>query len=106
MVEHIGNKIPFEKKLNIVASNGYFKKKKESYEKSKVQLLLDLSQNHNDWGLDEIRERNIRISDEILMILNEWGLNQLEFLISEEEENIPTEEELRIIEDLKRKGFI
>lgn len=106
LVEHIGNKIPFEKKLNIVASNGYFKKKKESYEKSKVQLLLDLSQNHNDWGLDEIRERNIRISDEILMILNEWGLNQLEFLISEEEENIPTEEELRIIEDLKRKGFI
>lgn len=106
LVEHIGNKIPFEKKLNIVASNGYFRKKKESYEKTKVQLLLDLSQNHNDWGLDEIRERNIRISDEILMILNEWGLNQLEFLISEEEENIPTEEELRIIEDLKRKGFI
>ena len=106
LVENIGNKIPFEKKLNIVASNGYFNKKKESYEKSKVQLLLDLSQNHNDWGLDEIRERNIRISDEILMILNEWGLNQLEFLISEEEENIPTEEELRIIEDLKRKGFI
>lgn len=106
LVENIGNKIPFEKKLNIVASNGYFKKKIESYEKSKVQLLLDLSQNHNDWGLDEIRERNIRISDEILMILNEWGLNQLEFLVSEEEENIPTEEELRMIEDLKRKGFI
>nr|WP_054755818.1 DUF1524 domain-containing protein [Liquorilactobacillus satsumensis] len=27
LVEHIGNKIPFEKRLNIVASNGYFQKK-------------------------------------------------------------------------------
>ena len=26
-IEHLGNKIPFEKKLNIVAGNGYFKKK-------------------------------------------------------------------------------
>ena len=24
LVEHIGNKVPFEKKLNIIASNGYF----------------------------------------------------------------------------------
>lgn len=24
LVEHIGNKIPFEKRLNIIASNGYF----------------------------------------------------------------------------------
>src|SRR5699024_5428963 len=31
IVENIGNKIPFEKKLNIIASNGYFNKKKESY---------------------------------------------------------------------------
>ena len=28
LVEHIGNKIPFEKKLNIIASNGYFKRNK------------------------------------------------------------------------------
>ena len=43
LVEHIGNKIPFEKKLNIIAGNGYFKKKQQSYEKSKIQLLLNLS---------------------------------------------------------------
>lgn len=43
LVEHIGNKVPFEKKLNIVASNGYFAKKKESYRKSKVEILLELS---------------------------------------------------------------
>lgn len=78
LVEHIGNKIPFEKKPNIIASNGYFAKKKESYNKSKVEILLELSKNHNDWGLDEIRERDIRISDELVTLLNEWGLNQID----------------------------
>lgn len=78
LVEHIGNKIPIEKKLNIIASNGYFAKKKESYKKSKVGILLELSQSNNNWGLDEIRERDIRISDEFVRILNEWGLNQSE----------------------------
>lgn len=78
LVEHIGNKIPIEKKLNITASNGYFAKKKESYKKSKVGILLELSQSNNNWGLDEIRERDTRISDEFVRILNEWGLNQSE----------------------------
>lgn len=106
LVEHIGNKIPFEKKLNIIASNGYFKKKQESYKKSKVQLLLDLSNQHNDWGLNEIRERDIRISDELISILNDWGLNQSEFPVQEEQSPVPTPEELKIIEELKRKGLI
>ncbi|OLP67063.1 hypothetical protein BACPU_04220 [Bacillus pumilus] len=106
LVEHIGNKIPFEKKLNIVASNGYFKKKQESYEKSKVQLLLELSNQYQDWGLDEIRERDIRISDQLWSILNDWGLNQLESSIQEEQPPTPTAEESKLIEELKRKGFI
>jgi hypothetical protein len=106
LVEHIGNKIPFEKKLNIIASNGYFKKKQESYKKSKVQLLLDLSNQHNDWGLNEIRERDIRISDELLILLNDWGLNQSELPVQEEQSPVPTPEELKIIEELKRKGLI
>lgn len=76
LVEHIGNKIPFEKKLNIIASNGYFTKKKESYKKSKVGILLDLANKNDDWGLDEIRERDLRIADEIYDLLCSWGLNQ------------------------------
>ena len=83
LVEHIGNKIPFEKRLNIIASNGYFAKKKESYRKSKVGILLELSQSNNNWGLDEIRERDIRISDELVGILNDWGLNQFEANVEE-----------------------
>ncbi|MGX7263021.1 DUF262 domain-containing protein [Enterococcus crotali] len=78
LVEHLGNKIPFEKKLNVIASNGYFMKKKESYQKSDVQIVLDLSKDHIDWGLDEIRERDIRISDELFELLNDWGLNQVD----------------------------
>lgn len=106
LVEHIGNKIPFEKKLNIIASNGYFKKKQESYKKSKVELLIKLSNQHNDWGLNEIRERDIRVSDEVFTILNEWGLNQSEFPVHEEPSPVPTPEEIKIIEELKRKGLI
>lgn len=105
LVEHIGNKIPFEKKLNIIASNGYFKKKQESYEKSKVQLLLDLSKQREIWGLDEIRERDIRVSDELLMLLKDWGLNQSDLPV-EEHSIIPTAKESKIIEELKRKGLI
>ena len=91
LVEHIGNKIPIEKKLNIIASNGYFAKKKESYRKSKVGILLDLTQNNNNWGLDEIRERDIRISDELVEILKDWGLNQSEANIEELLTFIPEE---------------
>ncbi|MNC31573.1 hypothetical protein D3C75_798990 [compost metagenome] len=106
LVEHIGNKIPFEKKLNIIASNGYFKKKQESYEKSKIQLLHILSNQHKEWGLNEIRERDIRISDELLKILNDWGLNQTELLAQEDQPPVPTAEEIKMIEDFKRKGLI
>lgn len=90
-MEHIGNKIPFEKKLNIIASNGYFTKKKESYNKSKIGILLELATANDTWGLDEIRERDIRIADELFNLLNQWGLNQDD--AQEEERLLPIPEE-------------
>lgn len=77
LIEHIGNKIPFEKKLNIIASNGYFAKKKEIYQKSSITLVQDLSKDKSDWKLDEIRERDIRIADELINLLSSWGLNKI-----------------------------
>ena len=77
LIEHIGNKIPFEKKLNIIASNGYFAKKKETYQKSSITLVQDLSKDKSDWRLDEIRERDIRIADELINLLASWGLNKI-----------------------------
>lgn len=91
IVEHIGNKIPFEKKLNIIASNNYFTKKQESYQKSNVKILLDLSKEHNDWGLDEIRERDIRISDELVDLLNDWGLSKVDEQVEKMLMPIPNE---------------
>ena len=38
-IEHLGNKIPLEKKLNIEAGNGYFGRKKENYQKSNIQVF-------------------------------------------------------------------
>lgn len=75
LVDHIGNKLPFEKKLNIIAGNGYFTKKQFSYGESKIQIVLDLAQKNSNWGLDEIRERDIRMADELVEILRDWGLN-------------------------------
>lgn len=91
IVEHIGNKIPFEKKLNIIASNNYFTKKQESYQKSNVKILLNMSKEHDDWGLDEIRERDIRISDELVDLLNDWGLNKVDEQVEKMLMPIPNE---------------
>lgn len=56
-INKFGNKIPLEWRLNIQASNGFYSKKKENYEKSKyleVQSLLAF----DDWGKEEIDKRN------------------------------------------------
>lgn len=108
IVENIGNKIPFEKKLNIVASNGYFNKKKESYKESKIQVVLDLYNQNNDWGIEDINERNIRISDKFIGLLKKWGLNNDNFLTEDTNSGDSielTEEEIAVIESLKNRGI-
>jgi len=53
-----GNKIVFEKKLNIQAGNGYFGKKKQRYSESKIATVLNLSNyRKNDWLKEDIEER-------------------------------------------------
>ena len=72
-IEHIGNKLPFEKRLNIVAGNGYFKKKQKEYEASQFAVTKAMAgPEYTDWNLDSIVERDIRITDEILDILTQW----------------------------------
>jgi len=105
LIDHIGNKIPFEKRLNIIASNGYFQKKQENYRNSKIQIVLDLGTQYSDWGLNEIREKDIRISDSLFELMIQWGFNQAEFN-EQDEPPVPTLEELKAIEEFRRKGFI
>ncbi len=106
-IEHIGNKLPFEKRLNIVAGNGYFGKKKKAYSASKLTITNAMGTvNIQDWDMDSIMKRDIRISDEIIKILNRWNNEYLNIPVEVSEAEEPSEEDLARIEEFKKKGWI
>ena len=106
-IEHIGNKLPFEKKLNIVAGNGYFSKKKEEYRVSKITITNTMGTSEvMEWNLDSIIKRDLRISDEMAKIFTRWNNEYLNFPIDKEKAEVPSEEDLDQIEEFKRKGWI
>lgn len=73
-IEHIGNKLPFEKKLNIIAGNGYYQKKKKAYAASQIAITHEMGMSStDDWNLDSIAERDIRTSDFVIEILTAWN---------------------------------
>lgn len=73
LIEMIGNKTPFEKKLNIIAGNGYFAKKKEQYKKSHIAITKSIGFNAiDDWTMERITERNTMVIDEVTTIFNSW----------------------------------
>ena len=99
LIETIGNKIPFEKRLNIIASNGYFLKKQEQYGKSNIAIAKAMSNSDiKDWKLEEIRERNIRVIDEVIDTFNSWDS-------SVSNSNILSNEEIEAIKLIKNKGL-
>lgn len=66
-LDRFGNKIIFEKKLNIQAGNGYFGNKKQKYSQSKIASVLDLSTYpKGDWLKNDIIEREIEFKNRIL----------------------------------------
>ncbi|MBP6721358.1 MAG: DUF262 domain-containing protein [Bacteroidia bacterium] len=66
-LDRFGNKIIFEKKLNIQAGNGYFGVKKSRYSLSKIASILDLSRYHkNDWVKEDIEAREAGLKSVIL----------------------------------------
>lgn len=72
-IEHLGNKTPFEKKLNIIATNNYFSKKKTYYLDSKIKMTREIGKIKLDkWDLDDIVERDVRMTDKIVSILKLW----------------------------------
>lgn len=61
-IEQFGNKILFEKKLNIRAGDKYFEKKKQDYAKSKIKETFKFSEsNKTDWKIDDIIKRTASI---------------------------------------------
>lgn len=106
-IEHIGNKLPFEKKLNIVAGNGYFGKKKKEYTASKIAITKALGTSDvADWNMDSIMKRDIRVSDEIISILSRWNNEYLNLPVENTQAEEPSEEDLARIEEFKKKGWI
>ena len=97
--------MPFEKKLNIIAANNYFDKKKEEYEKSNIAIAKELSSypSHN-WSLDDISTRNIRVTDALLRIFASWDSEYDNFSSSRKTD--PTPEQLRQIEEFRRNGWV
>ena len=102
-IEHLGNKIPFEKKLNIEAGNGYFGKKKEFYLKSNIIVSKKIAELAiDDWKLENIDDRDKIIAETISNVLLRW-INDYDL---KNKENLPSEEDLRKIEEFRTKGWI
>ena len=71
-LERLGNKIPFEKKLNIQAGNGYFGAKKAKYRDSSIYEVQRLGNYHkNDWIKDDIEEREKSMIDRFITFFKE-----------------------------------
>lgn len=103
-IEHIGNKLPFEKKLNIVAGNGYYAKKKDFYKKSFIGLTRERGNAAKDeWGLDDIAEYDIRQTDKIMEILNGW---KSAYKQSVEQTPGPSPEEQALIAKFRERGWL
>ena len=59
-----------------------------------------------NWNMDSIMKRDIRISDEIIKILNRWNNEYLNIPVEASEAEKPSEEDLARIEEFKKKGWI
>ena len=107
-IEHIGNKIPFEKKLNIEASNGYFGRKKTYYKESKIEIVKELStSSFSEWSLNNIEARDTEVTSLIQKTLKKWVAdydNVNGNIKPDTKENID-EETLAMIEKLKAQGY-
>ena len=105
-LEHIGNKLPLEKKLNIAASNNYFDKKKEKYRESKIAICRKLGNSSlKEWDLDNIEENDKRICSQIKELFNKW-VADYESVETTQTAPVPTEEDLAMMKILRDKGLI
>ncbi|MBE6427867.1 MAG: DUF262 domain-containing protein [Planctomycetaceae bacterium] len=105
LLEHLGNKLPFEKRLNISAGDGYFALKKKKYNESKIILTKEMANFPSEhWTSQQISERDEELASEIMNILNTW-----EGAYSETKNPSvagPTAEELAMIEVFKARGWV
>lgn len=106
-IEHLGNFIPFEKRLNIKASNGFFATKKELYKKSKITIAKALGDSDiNDWNLDKIALRDIELIDNIVALLKTWSIDYEKSLSQTSDKSNISDEEMEKLKSLKDSGLL
>lgn len=106
-LEHIGNKLPLEKKLNISASNNYFDKKKEKYKESGIAICKKLGNSSlSEWYLDNIVKNDEKICAQVKDIFKKWIADYEPIEVPEVEVPVPTEEDLAMMKILREKGLI
>lgn len=105
-LEHLGNKLPLEKKLNISASNNYFAKKKDRYKDSKIAIIKKLGDSTLDeWNLTNIDTNDTKVCEIIKDLLKAW-VDEYEGKEDSPKTPEATPEELAMIKMLKEKGLI
>lgn len=103
-LEHLGNKIPLEKKLNISASNNYFNKKKEKYKDSRISLSQRLGKSALEkWNLESIASNDIKVCTQIKSVFDKWLVDYSQE--AKEPKQKLTTEQIEMIEKLKAQGI-
>lgn len=71
-LDKFGNKIVFEKRLNIQAGNGYFGKKKDKYIHSEIAQVVELGNYpKSDWAKKDIENRELEFKKRIYAFFSE-----------------------------------
>ena len=105
-LEHIGNKLPLEKKLNISASNNYFDKKKEKYRESSIAICKKLGKSSlGEWNLNNIVTNDEKICTLLKGLFKKWveEYDQVETTPDNTPDLSP--EELALLEKLRNQGY-
>ena len=106
-LEHIGNKLPLEKRLNISASNNYFDKKKEKYKVSKIAISEKLGESSlSEWNLTNIEQNDVEITKQLKELFKKWIDECEPQEVVSSQPPIPTAEEAAMIKMLREKGLI
>jgi len=106
-LEHLGNKLPLEKKLNISASNNYFDKKKEKYKESNIAICKKLGHSSlEEWNLTNIDTNDAKVCLMIKETFKRWIEDYEHVAQSTTSHPAATEEELAMIQSFRERGLI
>jgi len=106
-LEHLGNKLPLEKKLNISASNNYFDKKKEKYKESNIAICKKLGLSSlAEWNLSNIDNNDAKVCAMLKETFQKW-IDDYENVVQPiSNQTAATEEELALIQSFRERGLI